>query len=235
MNTSCLLFFQEAVRLVCTCSPPLLTSPSYSSSSFTVSLVKFAQSYSSSSSSSSSSRFLVLPLAPLLLPLFLPSPLLHPAPPLLVPLSLVLLLPLLLSTLHLLILLLPPPPPPPPFNYFSSSYSSSSPPSLPHSHRLLCVSAWGLGDCGRAALLWQRAMLPNCGTPGIWSLSLLSPLFIPPSSQFFFPLVQQWLSTPPARFLHLHPSFSAVYHPQKCSHIRNETHMLRNEKDGTKK
>lgn len=33
-------------------------------------------------------------------------------------------------------------------------------PSL--SHRCLCLSAWGLWDCGRAALPWQRAMLPNC-------------------------------------------------------------------------
>lgn len=33
-------------------------------------------------------------------------------------------------------------------------------PSL--SHRCLCLSAWGLWDCGRAALPWQQAVLPNC-------------------------------------------------------------------------
>ena len=32
-------------------------------------------------------------------------------------------------------------------------------PSL--SHRCLCLSAWGLWDCGRALLPWQRAVLPN--------------------------------------------------------------------------
>lgn len=45
----------------------------------------------------------------------------------------------------------------------------------PLSHRCLCLSAWGLWDCGRAALPWQRAVLPNCVHLGFGvSLSILS-------------------------------------------------------------
>lgn len=43
-------------------------------------------------------------------------------------------------------------------------------PSL--SHPCLCLSAWGLWDCGRAALPWQRALLPNCVHLGL-GVSLL--------------------------------------------------------------
>lgn len=59
---------------------------------------------------------------------------------------------------------------------------------LPLSHRCLCLSAWGLWDCGRAALPWQRAVLPNCVHLGFGVSLRSSPslLFIPPSSQVFF-------------------------------------------------
>lgn len=68
-------------------------------------------------------------------------------------------------------------------------------PSL--SHRCLCLSAWGLWDCGRAALPWQRAVLPNCVHLGFGvslrslPLSYLFHLF----SQVFFGVAEA-ISTP---------------------------------------
>lgn len=155
-----------------------------------VSLMEFAWSSFSFSSCSSYLVFLLL----LHLPLFLPFLFLLSysclSLPIVLPLSC-----LFLTLYHLLPPHSPPPPlsplPLPPhspfflFFFFPTSNSFSPLPFLPLFHRHFCVSAWGLGDCGRAALPWQRAMLPNCGTPGIWSLSLFSPLFIPPSSQVF--------------------------------------------------
>lgn len=101
---------------------------------------------------------------------------------------------------------------------------------LPLSHRCLCLSAWGLWDCGRAALPWQRAVLPNCVHLGFGVSLRSSPslLFIPPSSQVFFGVAEA-ISSPLSLSLSAsHPSLSTAYHPQTYSHIRNETHILEN-------
>lgn len=79
------------------------------------------------------------------------------------------------------------------------------------------ASAWGLWDCGRAALPWQRAMLPNCVHLG-FGVSLHS---LPLSYLFHlslrFPLVQQRLSAPLSLSLSLSHLLCVctVYHAQK--------------------
>lgn len=88
------------------------------------------------------------------------------------------------------------------------------------SHRCLCLSAWGLWDCGRAALPWQQAVLPNCVHLG-FGVSLHS---LPLSYLFHlslrFPLVQQRLSAPLSLSLSLSPTLClhSLSHPEVDSH-----------------
>lgn len=101
---------------------------------------------------------------------------------------------------------------------------------LPLSHRCLCLSAWGLWDCGRAALPWQRAVLPNCVHLGFGVSLRSSPslLFIPPSSQVFFGVAEAISGSLSLSLSASHLSLSTAYHPQTYSHIRNETHIVEN-------
>lgn len=96
----------------------------------------------------------------------------------------------------------------------------------------LCLSAWGLWDCGRASLSRQRAVLPNCVHLGFGvSLSLpycilSSPLFIPPFSQNSFGVAEAsrtLLFSVPLALLSLSPSST---HSCIMRHIQLKTKFV---------
>lgn len=85
------------------------------------------------------------------------------------------------------------------------------------------------GDFGIAAELRCQGNELCCRTAYTWDLESLSvcilssPLFIPPFSQVFFGVAEA-SRTPLLFFLLL----SSAFHPQKYSHIHNETHTVEN-------
>lgn len=95
----------------------------------------------------------------------------------------------------------------------------------------LCLSAWGLWDCGRAALPWQRAVLPNCVHLGFGVSLWLSLLFIPPLSQVFFWCSRGYQQPPPpspSSSLRLHslsPLKSTLTYVMRHTHLKTKIHV----------